>query len=270
MKRENTKIRKRKINSAAKPAVIALIILLVLGTIAGYIWKVLTTSDYFQIKSIVSRETLSPDLSYLMKKNIFMVDLPRESLNILKNCPDCYRIRLARILPDRLYVEYVKRKPLAFIRLNNYIAVDAQGVVFNSSIKPEESGLPIILGLESRLSAPRSGKLYEVKELFVALDILSNAARNPLLRDYKISRIDVGDVDDIMIQIPLIARPLASANAKVQGKSDFLEVKISQGNIRDKVVIMAGLINQEKHNLASIKYIDLRFKEPVIKFKDVK
>jgi len=268
MKRENNRVKKQKVNPVAKPAVILLIILLLLGSFAGYVWRILTTSEYFQVKTIVSRETLVDDLSYLLKKNIFTLDLPQESLVILKNCPDCYRIRLARILPDRLYVEYIKRKPRAFIKLYNYIAVDEYGVVFNSSINPEESGLPIILGLGSKLSAPRSGKRYDIKELAVALDILSAAARNPLLRDYKISRIDVSDIDDIMIKIPLEDKSVVNPADKLKPKSEFLEIKISQGNIRDKVVIMAGLINQEKQNLESIKYIDLRFKEPVIKFRD--
>ena len=270
MRRENNKVKKHNVNPAAKPAVIALIIFLFFASFVGYIWRILTTSEHFLVKSIVSRGILSDDLSYLLKKNIFTLNLSQESLNILKNCPDCYRIRLARILPDRIYVEYIKRKPIAFIKLYNYIAVDNEGVVFNSSIKPDEAGLPVILGLESKLASPKSGKRYDIKELKVALDILSAFVRNPLLREYKISRIDVSDIDDIMIKIPLVNKSAVALNNKVQEKSEFLEIKISQGNIRDKIVIMAGLINQEKQNLASIKYIDLRFKEPVIKFRDVK
>ena len=48
----------------------------------------------------------------------------------------------------------------------------------------------------------------------------------------------------------------------------MLEVKISEGNIVEKIAIMSGLIKQEKGNLDKIKYIDLRFKDPVINFQD--
>jgi cell division septal protein FtsQ len=270
MKKDNNKVKKQRTSSSSKPLVILVAVLLLVAGFLGYIWRVLTTADYFKIKSIVSREALSDDLSYLLGRNIFKLDLPKESLNILKTCPDCYRIRLARVLPDRLYVEYVKRRPMAFIKFSNYVAVDNERVLFKSSINPEETGLPIILGLESKLNAPRSGMRCDIKELAVALDILAASARNPMLRDYRISKIDVADIDDITILIPLVKKVPVAENEKGPQKPEYLEVKISQGDIRDKVAIMAGLINQEKQNLASIKYIDLRFREPVIKFKDVK
>jgi putative ubiquitin-RnfH superfamily antitoxin RatB of RatAB toxin-antitoxin module len=66
-----------------------------------------------------------------------------------------------------------------------------------------------------------------------------------------------------------LAQP-AGINTSTSTKQKILEVRISQGNIVEKVAVMSGLMNQERNNLANIKYIDLRFKEPVIKFKDVK
>lgn len=267
-KKNGERVKRKGFRIPGKPLFISLIILLALCFVIGYIWRILTTSEYFQVKDIISKEDSRVDLSYLKGKNIFNLDLSKESLNIIKVCPDCSRIRLARILPNRIYVEFVKRKPVAFIRLNNYLAVDEWGVVFYASVKPDESDLPIILGLESKITGPKSGKRYEFKELLVALDILKEARRNPLLRECKISKIDVSDIDNIAIQMPFPQKSASTLSPKASIKSDFLVVKISQGNISEKIVIMAGLINQEKQNLEDIKYIDLRFREPVIKFKD--
>jgi hypothetical protein len=264
-------MRKRKSNFPVKPAAIVIIILLALCFILGYIWRILTTAEYFRVKDIVSKEVLSVDLSYLKGKNIFELNLPQEAANIAGGCPDCSRIRLARVLPDRIFVELIKRKPLAFIKLYRYFAIDEDGFIFQSTLEPDNAGLPVITGLETKVFGPKPGKRYASSELSAALLILKEAAQSRLLNNYKIQKLNVGGVNDITVQIPIQQGSQASyAGWQAPKKNEFLEIKFGQGNIRDKVVIMAGLINQEKRNLGSIKYIDLRFNEPVIKFKDVK
>ena len=247
------------------------IILLALCFILGYIWRILTASEYFRVKDIVSKEALSVDLSYLKGKNIFELNLPQEAAQITGGCPDCSRIRLVRVLPDRIFVELIRRKPLAFIKLYRYFAIDEDGFIFQSSLEPDNALLPVIMGLETKIFGPKPGKRYVSAELSAALLILKEAANSRLLNGYKIQKVIVAGSDNITIQIPIPKDPRASyADWKAPKEKEFLEVKFGQGNIRDKVVIMAGLINQEKRNLGSIKYIDLRFNEPVIKFKDVK
>ncbi|MDD2680381.1 MAG: cell division protein FtsQ/DivIB [Candidatus Omnitrophica bacterium] len=196
--------------------------------------------------------------------------MPIESAHIARFCPDCSRVRLARIIPNRIFVEFIKRRPIALIRLYRYFAVDADGVIFSSSLQPQDSGLPVILGLETKIFGPKAGNRYDHKELSVALLILKEAGKNRLFRDYKIQKVIIAGIDNITLQIPILRGQNTYANWRAPDKNEFLEIKIGQGNIRDKVAIMAGLIDQEKHNLESIKYIDLRFREPVIKFKDVK
>ncbi|MDO8662061.1 MAG: cell division protein FtsQ/DivIB [Candidatus Omnitrophota bacterium] len=263
-------MRKRKSSFPVKPLSFTLIILLALCFVLGYIWRILTTADYFRVKDIVTRDVLSVDLSYLKGKNIFSLNLPREAASIARVCPDCSRVRLARIMPNRIYVELVRRKALAFLKLYRFFAVDEDGVIFFSSIQPDGANLPVITGLETKVFGPKPGMRCENRELSAALSILKEAARTPLLRGYKIQRINVAGIDNITAQIPLPQDQITYAGWKALEKKDFLEIKFGQGNIRDKVVIMAGLINQEKRNLNNIKYIDLRFNEPVIKFKDVK
>lgn len=227
----------------------------------GYIWRILTNADYFQVADIVSKETLSVDLSYLKGKNIFDLNLTQEAANIVRSCPDCSRVSLARIIPNRIFVEFVRRKPIAFIKLYRYFAVDEDGFIFSPAAQPfnqrpldNETSLPVITGLETKIFGPKLGNRYENKELSVALLVLKEANRSPLLKNYRIQKVNIAGINNITVQIPL--------------KNDSLEIKIGQGNIKEKVAIMAGLINQERQNLDNIKYIDLRFNEPVIKFKD--
>jgi hypothetical protein len=262
-------MKKRKANFPVKPVVIVLIILLASSFILGYIWRILSTSDYFRVKDIVSKEALSIDLSYLKGKNVFQLNLPQEAENIVGGCPDCARIRLARILPDRIFVELIRRKPIAFVKLYRYFAVDEDGFIFQSSLQPDDAGLAVITGLETKLFGPKPGKKYESRELYAALLILKEAAKSRLLNNFKIQKLNVAGLDNITVEIPIPQAAVTSyADWKAPQEKEFLEIKFGQGNIRDKVVIMAGLVNQEKRNLGSIKYIDLRFNEPVIKFKE--
>ena len=135
-------MRKNKVNLGLRFLVFILIILLALLFILGYIWRILSTADYFQVRDVTVNQVSNIDLSYLKGKNIFRLNLPGESANIARFCPDCSRVRLARIIPNRIFVEFIKRRPIALIKLYRYFAVDADGVIFYSSLQPQDSGLP--------------------------------------------------------------------------------------------------------------------------------
>lgn len=263
-------MKRRKDNFPVKSVFLIIIIIIIIVFVISYIRKVLITSDYFNVNGVISREELNTDFSYLKGKNIFTLDLNGESVNIAKRCPDCLRVRLTRILPDRLFVEFIKRKPVALVKLYRYFIVDQYGVFFGSAVNPGELSLPLITGLETKLFGITLGKKCVTKELVLALGIIREFNKSFLLKGYQIKRIDVGTADDITIFIPIDFNKEAYSQWQAPEKQNILEVRISQGNIVEKIAVIAGLINQEKRNLGNIKYIDLRFKEPVIKFKDVK
>jgi hypothetical protein len=49
-----------------------------------------------------------------------------------------------------------------------------------------------------------------------------------------------------------------------------LEVRIGTDNIKNKMMMLAGIFLQSKNDILNIKYVDLRFKDPVIKLRDAK
>lgn len=262
-------MRKRKVNIPLKPLFFVLAVFIFLIFISGYILQLLTTADYFKVKDVAGGEGLNAEPLYLKGKNIFLLNLARESLYIARFCPDCLKVKVARILPDRIFVEFVKRRPVALVKLYRYFAVDQNGVFFNISQEPKDLKLPVITGLETKISAINPGEVSKVKELSLAISIIKETDKFRNLRDYPIQRIDVSGLDNITILIPVYPDNLTYNNWLPPGRQKILEVKISEGNIVERIAVMSGLINQERNNLANIKYIDLRFKEPVIKFQDV-
>jgi len=258
---------KRKINFPIKLVILGLIIISTLFFLIGYLVKSLKTSEYFKIKAVVSsKPQAGPDFSYLMGRNIFTLDLGKESRYISELHPVYREIRLVRLLPDRLFVLFTERQALAYVKLYRYFCVDSDLAVFEIPQELAETDLPVIVGLEKKIFSVNCGKQYNIKDLALAVNIIKEAKLNSGLKKYKIKRIDVTNPPKASFFMQV------SENAEDQSISaaELLEVKIGQDNIPDKTRILADLLTQLKKDLDDIKYIDLKFREPVIKFKDAK
>lgn len=224
-------------------------------------------SDYFKIKDIiVSKTEEGLDFSYFRGRNIFNLDLEKESRYISELYPDYKKVRLVRILPNRLFVGFTERRPLAYVKLYRYFFADSDLVLFNVPRGQEETDLPVIVGLETKIFGAKSGKRYNIKELAEALNIIKELNSNNALKKYKIKRVDVANPANasFFLQRPDYPKGLTTA------VPEALEVKMGQDDTSDKIHILGDIFNQLKNDLGDIKYIDLRFKEPVIKFKDAK
>jgi len=263
-------MKRQRVNFPSKLLIYLLILAVAAVFIPGYIRRLLITSDYFRVKEVTSIGGVEADFPYLKGKNIFLLDLPYESAYIAKFCPDCLRVRLARVLPDKVFVRFIKRKTLALVELYRYFAVDENAVLYDTALTPNDAGVPLITGLKSKLPQVKTGREYKIKELALSLDIIQEMSKFVNLKGYPIRRIDIAGLDDITIFMIVDSGTSLYSNWQMPQKQKILEVRISQGNIIEKIAVMSGLINQEKDSLGNINYIDLRFKEPVIKFKDVK
>lgn len=237
--------------------ILALVIFsLLLFIIARYLVSILETWDYFKVKEVVFLQPniKSADFLYLKGNNIFKIDLKKESEYISELYPGYKRIRLVRVLPDRIAVDFLVRRPLAYIRLYRNFCVDEEGVLLDVPVGKPGQELPVITGLETKMFGPRAGTKYNLKELSIALDVIKEFSKANDLRIYNISKINVAKASEASFVI-----------------ADTVEVKIGQDNIRQKLNILSSVLTQAKSDFYKIQYIDLRFKEPVVKFKnDVK
>ncbi len=258
---------KRKINFPIKLVIAGLIIFSTLFFIIGYLVKNLKNSDYFKIKDIVSsRPQEGIDFSYFIGRNIFALDLKNESGYISELYPVYRKIRLVRLLPDRLFVVFTPRQPLAYVKLYRYFYVDSDLAVFEVPQELADEDLPVIVGLEKKILAVESGKQYNIKDLGLALNIIKEAKLNSALKNYKIKRIDVTNA----VNTSFFIQRSGNTRGRAITGIELLEVKIGQDSITDKTRVLADLLTQLENDLNDIKYIDLKFKEPVIKFKDAK
>jgi len=263
-------MKKQKFKFPGKLALIILIIFLALFFLLGYIWSLLTTSDYFVIREITAKSGPISALDYLKGRNIFSVDLKRESWKALLGCADCRNVKISRVLPGRLFVDFIKRQPVALARLYKFFVFDADGVFFPAPPEAENINLPVVYGLESKIFGPKPAGRYNIKEVRLALEIIKEFKASSLLSNFQLKKINLANLQSASFFI-LLPRPAEPDNRAIsQLEYNGFEVKIGYNNIREKIVILGGLILQAKKDLANIEYVDLRFKEPVIKLNNVK
>jgi len=234
---------------------------------AGWVAK---KSDFFKIREIIvnGNDGGRITLEYLKGRNIFAIDLNKEEALALRMYPVCKTIKLIKILPGRLFVDAVIRKPIAYVKLYKYFYVDEDCMLFDSPLGLEQFDLPVILGLDAKIFGPKKGQKYDIKELTAALKIIKRIKKNPALKDLFVKKIDAADLANMSIFLSL---PLVLPNEtmdKTALPADLLEVKIGQEYVDEKVDIFGNLFAQSRNDFGNIKYIDLRFKDPVIKFKE--
>ena len=232
---------------------------------AVFFFSNLKNLSIFTIREITVKQGAAIDLAYLKGKNLFSIDLARESQNARLRYPVYKRIRLIRILPDRVYVDFVKRRPVALVKLNTkYYSVDEDAMLFDAGSvlnanDPAWQTLPVMTGLDSKIPNPRPAVRYYLPELGFGLKIISEAEKNKGFRDFRIVSLDLSVPGNTLMFLTLPS--LANAG--------IVEVKLGKEQIISRLRILEGLLYQFKKDWNSIKYIDLRFKEPAIKFIDM-
>ncbi|MDP2043989.1 MAG: hypothetical protein Q8K15_02330 [Candidatus Omnitrophota bacterium] len=257
-------MKKQKFKLPIKIILILAIILLAIFFIIGYILQALTTSDFFVIKQVGVRNS-GAAFDYLKGKDIFSLDLRLESQKALANCPDCRRVRFVRLLPNCIFVDFVKRLPVALAKFYKNFAIDEQGVFFYSSPAIEESGLPVIYGLETKIFGPKPGIKYSRAEIDLALNIIKEFKASKTFQGFTLKRIDVASVQSAGFFLLLPKQAVDYARVNPRAEWSGFQVFIGENNIREKMMVLGGLVMQASGDWANIKYIDLRFKEPVIK-----
>ncbi len=266
-------MRKRKIKASLKPALGLVAFFAAIFILIVFLGLSARKSDFFKVKGVIIRQSqikgsllalavpqppVKIDLSYLVGRNIFTIDLESEEKRLSLMYPGWRQIKLTRIMPNWLHANFLQRRPAACVKLYRNFFLDDQGVIFGpGAMDCAQTKLPLVFGLEGKVFAPRPGNKYNVKEVILALDIIKFMQQNRALKELPIISINVYDA--------------ANASFVIGHSQDMnMEVKIGQGYINDKVNILASVLAQAKNDLDKIKYIDLRFKEPVIKFTDAK
>jgi len=123
--------------------------------------------------------------------------------------------------------------------------IDDQGIVlFGAAVKGEE--LPLISGIFSRRRIV-TGSVLGGESTLLALNIIKEFQNNHSFSPYVVTKIDVDDLNEIDFHL-----------------SNGLKIIVDKTDIERKMDILAMVLSRNRMDTEQVKYIDLRFKDPIL------
>lgn len=215
-------------------------------------------SDYFIIKTVdirfynedgVLRNVSLGDITdgKIVGANIFLVDLVDLKDKIENAHPEFKNVLVKRTLPNKLIVQVKKRKPVMQIRSDRFYFVDEEGMLLPAVKSFPEQNLPVIAGIRTKIkltgfTAPQK------QDVDNALLLIRAMADNKRLSKYQIKMIDITDIRNISFFLD----------------TDNVEIKIGDSEFTKRLDVLAIVFEQLGSDIAKVKYIDLRFDDPIV------
>ncbi|MDP8265986.1 MAG: cell division protein FtsQ/DivIB [Candidatus Aceula meridiana] len=259
MARNNKKRRKKKVSSPRVPVFRYFVVLLLVGFLlfvsGRKILGLIQNAHYFKVKEIVCASDTQFDyvkkFSYLRGKSIFKVNLAEVQKELQWAYPQAAQIRVARRFPSQIVIELETRMPFARFAMQGVNGtIDSKGYVISKSIDGQDS-LPIIVGFSVSEKDIKVGSAISSQALKVAIKIVSEFNRIGALSSYQIQKIDVKNLSKINFYL-----------------TQKFNIILDQDNIVEKLHLLSAVLSRAKLDIEKICYIDIRFKEPVIKTND--
>jgi cell division septal protein FtsQ len=219
----------------------------------------LFASEYFNVNEIEVIDKDPDKLDYPLARidddaNIFRIDLALISERIEREYYDIQKAIVKRVLPNKLVIEVLRRRPIAQIQVgqhryakknSQFFTVNKEAYILSDIGKRKRRGLPVIMGTGLGASEIEVGRSYPKTNLICALDFLSEIEKTGFLKRYKVSRINVDQPRSMSFFI------------------NNLEVKIGNRNIQQKIENLIGILESKDIDYSKDYYIDLRFKDIV-------
>ncbi len=259
MRRDN--IKRKRLRFLIRIGLLSILSLTILICALWLFIHYLVTSKYFTIKYCDSSTQLDrgieKDKYYdsfdIIGQNIFKINLQEISEVLRRRFPDYKSITLKRALPDRVIIEFQPREAIAMVELSERFFVDKEGILFRSTGQGIDSmQLPLIIGLRNKIADPRPGIRYSEGTFRRIIEFINSINKIEILSErLKIREINSKNINDIFI-------------LTVSG------CKINLGSIKSlgkDLIVLQRLLHRIGDDLGEMEYIDLRFREPAVKYK---
>ena len=235
--------------------IIRIIVFLFIGFILFWLYSrtadFLNNAPMFNVKDVKVDQSISfidhRPLTQLKGQNIFSVDLVKLHRLIASQYPQISQLRVVRQMPDTIMVLAKKRDILLQVQVRNkFLIVDTEGVTMFYTAVP--LAFPIIKGISLDKVKITLGTTPNIKEVNLVVDLIKLLKSHPNTSRLRIVSIDAGNLS----KIQLLVMP-------------NIQIMIDQEQLSDKVDMLEILFQNGKINWSQVKYIDIRFKEPIIK-----
>lgn len=247
---------RKKQKTSFSPGLIKFIVVTVLAIGLGWflcnrIIKTFITSEYFQIKHVVVGPSLqfilSRDVEPFKGKNIFTIDIQKVEALLERKYPQASELRVLRRFPNRLVVEAKKRSPFVQVKVKNvYVAIDEKSVILATDEDPLK-GLPLMDNTKIVSSEAILGGTVRSRDVRIGIQIQKSFVNYLHRANLSIASIDLSDLSKINVYL-----------------SNDLRIIMDSEKIDSKIQILSFVLTQKNLDFKDVKYIDLRFKEPIL------
>ncbi len=214
----------------------------------------LSTSNYFNVRELKVEGIADQRYVALMKQdivgvNIFRVNMSNLAQRIRQRFPTFTSVTVRRVLPSQLYVIAKERVPVAVIKKDASYVLDAEGVALMQFPLQAVFQLPVIVGLEQKISGIKVGGEVDPRLLHRTL-LMARALRTHALA-VRVTKIDASDP----------AHPFFYLDPD-------LPVKVRDKDYEAQLELLPAILRSLGADISGVSYIDLRPKEPVIGMKE--
>jgi cell division septal protein FtsQ len=260
--------RSRKNTTALSPWLLVGLPLLALGlsmfAIVRGVQGYLVTSDYFRVRTLKVQGLEDERYVDLIKgevlgKNIFRIDVGSIADRIQRKYPTLTRVVVLRIWPSELMIKVQVRHPTAVVKRDLYYVLDDDGVALAASGSYEALGLPLIVGLEDKLSRLKVGGA-------VSLSVFGRPlALARILREQ--GRVWMAQI--VIPELRRVSRIQALGGSPLAFQlGEGLVVKVGSDTSAERLALLGPVFRSLGPEISQVSYIDLRPREPVISMKE--
>ena len=229
------------------PQLAAVLIIAVACTVG--VWEVARRSEAFQVTQLQVPPTSALKLpESLIGRNLWTVDLTALATQLHAQRPSLKRIRVIRRLPNTLQVEILERAPVAQLRLGQWHPVDGEGYILPESRPTPWERVVILRGVESAVAPLHAGRENPSERLRLALRLVAQLRRTPAMVGRRLTAVDVSDPQQLNFVI-----------------DDAMEVRCGgEEHLRQHLSRLHAVLQRVARQQLAVRYIDVRFQEPVI------
>lgn len=211
-------------------------------------YEFVTTSPLFSVKEVLVDTSIQfidmPELKRLRGRNIFKVDILKLQARIRSQYPQISQLRVMRELPDRIKVLAKKREAIVQVNIKGkHLLIDGDAVAMYYA--PQAQDLPFVNGVN--VGKVVQGAPLASKPVKIVVAIIEKLKSQPHTSRIKLASIEAPSLSKIEI--------VSAAGPRII---------VDQETYGPKLEILEMLLSQRKVDFRQIKYVDLRFSEPVL------
>ncbi len=226
------------------------VLLICLGITGWAMWSFIQRADAFQIVSVSVPANMALELPpSLIGQNLWHVNLRELSDRLQHQRPDLKEIRVIRQLPNGIRVHAIERVPVAQMRIDRWYAVDREGFILpGGTVEPMERLIRLTGFLRNEVPL-KVGKPNTGERMQLALRVLAVLQRASASIAHRLVELNVSDPQQIRFVLDDELEIRCGGEAELQAHLERLQ---------------ATLRLLSKRPSMPIRYIDVRFQQPVI------